>query len=769
MSLDLGELNITYKLDKDGLKRDLNDAEGEVKASGTRQGRAMVANALTWAKGIVSGWTAAGMQAGSAFWHAAGARLASARGPIGAAAAALGNAAAQGASQGFNLLTGGVRMLMGALGRLNIDTSTAIKIFLIFHGILLLLVPAAQLLGGVLGAIPALVTGGIAAVATLGLGMIGLSDAFKKTAASGGSVVDRAHQVMLAERRLADATRESLAAQTALNKARAQAADRLRDLQTSVTAARLDEADAVDAVKKAERDLERAREGGNEDQITAAERALERANNHLAAARARYEDLTEEQAEAAAKGVEGSDEVTAALDRQRRATEGISDATYDLRRAQQSTSGGAAAEVTKIAVSAQLAVNAIKGLKGEFDGLRLDIQEKLFAGTDIEIKSLWDSWLPTLRARLGSMATMFNGQFKEWAKTSRKPEFIANIAAGWEGVEALIDRVGKAVAGPGLEAFGKLSRAARPMLDAIGDVLGGVVEDFATWIDEAEKSGDLQKFFENAGVFFKQVSSITGSTLSIIGSIISILAGGSEKGRETAMEGFVVTMDKLAAWFDDPANQEKIQSWFLKLEEWIFWIVETGIPTVKKWIDKIDEWATRIDGWIQKVRDFERGVVGAIDSVTSAVTGMPGRITAATSGMWDGIKNSFKGALNYVIDKWNALEFPSMSIAGVTITAPLRTPNIPPLASGGLVRATPGGRVVNVAEAGQDEIVSPVSQMRQIVAEELARVHAEGGSGPRVIEIPIYIGDEVVRVVRYELTEHDRKANRAATAGAGTR
>lgn len=769
-TLDLGDLRISYHLDKDGLKSGLRESEQEVKASGDRQGRSVLETALQWAREVVRGWGRAGHQASSQFWQDAGGRWHDAAGRFVSAATATGQAAGQGAAGGLGLFSSALRMLGNGINSINFDMGSLIKWTLILGAVIASIAPATQLLGGLLGALPALATGGIAAIATLGLGFLGLTDAFKKTSSSGGSTVDRLHQVAMAERRVADANREVTASQEALNRARKTAAERLQDLNRNLNGARIDQADALDAVAKAKHDLERATEGDNPDQIRAAERALERANQRLDDAKDRYEDLSEEQAEASKAGVEGSDEVTAALDRQRRATEGVEDATYDLKRAQQPTGGGAANEAMKIAASALAAVNAIKSLAGEANSLRLDVQERIFAGTDVEIKSLWASWLPVLRTRLGSMGDMFNGQFKAWAATSRKPEFISNIAAGWESVERLIDRVGKAVAGPGLEAFGKLSRAAGPMVDAIGDSFGGMIDKFGEWIDKAERSGALDKFFVDAGQFFRDVMSIGGSTVRIIGSVIGILMGGSERTREGATKGFVVKMKELADWFADPANSSKIEGWIKKIEDFILWIINVAVPTVASWIDKVTEWGSRVRGWVDKAIAFKDGVVGAIDSVTAAVTGMPGRIAAAATGMWDGLKNSFKSAMNWIIGKWNNL---SLTVSGGTFLGQkidaftFTTPDIPMLAGGGLVRATPGGRMVGVAEAGQDEIVSPVDQMRQIVAEELARVQNE--RGPKYADIHVHVGDEVTRVIRVELKEHDRQNKRSATAGAGTR
>lgn len=100
-----------------------------------------------------------------------------------------------------------------------------------------------------------------------------------------------------------------------------------------------------------------------------------------------------------------------------------------------------------------------------------------------------------------------------------------------------------------------------------------------------------------------------------------------------------------------------------------------------------------------KVKD---AVVGAKDFVVDAfkamvgfITKMPGRISNAASGMFDGIKNAFRSAVNWLVDKWNAISFslgggsydplgkfgPTISVPGFTLS----TPDIPRLAKGGNV------------------------------------------------------------------------------------
>jgi len=47
----------------------------------------------------------------------------------------------------------------------------------------------------------------------------------------------------------------------------------------------------------------------------------------------------------------------------------------------------------------------------------------------------------------------------------------------------------------------------------------------------------------------------------------------------------------------------------------------------------------------------------AIPAIVGYFASLPGRISSVTSGMWDGIKNSFRSALDWIISAWNNLSF----------------------------------------------------------------------------------------------------------------
>lgn len=128
---------------------------------------------------------------------------------------------------------------------------------------------------------------------------------------------------------------------------------------------------------------------------------------------------------------------------------------------------------------------------------------------------------------------------------------------------------------------------------------------------------------------------------------------------------------------------------------------------------------TVIAGFVHAIRStahFAEAAGSGIKAAFNAVVGffqkMPDRIARVASGMWDGIKNAFKDAVNWVIDHWNNLSFgmDAVKIHGHTIIPGFHigTPNIPRLAMGGIIPATPGGRLILAGEAGRAERVTPL-------------------------------------------------------------
>lgn len=125
--------------------------------------------------------------------------------------------------------------------------------------------------------------------------------------------------------------------------------------------------------------------------------------------------------------------------------------------------------------------------------------------------------------------------------------------------------------------------------------------------------------------------------------------------------------------------------------------------------------------FIEKLGSFIAKLVSFKDTVSDIWTKIKDFFTninkLSIGDIFDGLKTGFKAAINYVIKKWNDLEFdlrlpqsifgiPLGPLAGKGFT--IETPNVTPLAEGGIVYPSMGGTIARIAEAGRPERVEPL-------------------------------------------------------------
>ncbi|GIE29957.1 hypothetical protein Ait01nite_030020 [Actinoplanes italicus] len=793
MALKLGELVAILKTDDRPLEKGLGDGRRKVRAAG----QAMQADAATTAAGIARNWGSAGARGADAFTRDAGGRLRDTKGRFVTAAEQaaieaaiamgragreggegftrdangrlrdgrgkfvsegrnLGGAAAEGIGGGirggFGVVSGAMSSLMGVIAQSGGPIIQTLAWFAALGAAAASSASAIGVLGGALGSLPGLIGGLGALTGVLGLGFMGLDDAFKKVGGGGGSgaaMVDRAYQIAQAERRVRDANEEVTASQENLTRARVRAkeaqedlaraerraAENLQDLSRDLAGAKLSQESAALRVTEAEVAYQEAlRRPWEPLAIQRAELALREAQHAAEESKDRVEDLGEEHAEAAKKGIKGSDEVKAAQERhraavdevaaarkrERAAVEGVADAEHALQQARKPVGGGggggAGQEITKLAPAAQAAVDAIKRLKPAFEDLRLAVQERLFKGVGDRITSVAEKWKGTLKSRLTSMAGMVNGLFHNLGESVSKKSFIKNMDAGMASFERMIGRIGEAITGPFMDAWGRLSAKAGPFMERFGVRLANTVEKFSEWIRKADESGALKKFFEDSAETMEKIWVVGEDIVEVVGKFLAIIFPDAKGATDSVLDGAHVTLERISAWLDRPENQQKIKD-----------IIEQ-VKSLVRWFEKAGE---KVGSWYNTAKTTYDRIKAGGNALITWVRGLPGRISSAASGMWNGLKESFKGAVNWVIARWNNLSFslPSVSTPfGVIGGARMDTPNIPYLAQGGIVPATPGGRLVGVAEGGEDEAVIPLSKLRDLMGRTVLELRSSGAA-----------------------------------------
>jgi TP901 family phage tail tape measure protein len=180
------------------------------------------------------------------------------------------------------------------------------------------------------------------------------------------------------------------------------------------------------------------------------------------------------------------------------------------------------------------------------------------------------------------------------------------------------------------------------------------------------------------------------------------------------------------------------------------WIGGAFVTSVNLGKDAVGFLIDKFQAVWDKVIAVKDGITTKFEEVVTFITDLPDRIANAASGMWDGIGEAFRGAINWMIDMWNGLEFtlPEVDthIPGIGKVGGfgLSTPDIERLADGGIL--TSAGSVW-VGERGPELLTLPKGA-------SVTPLPAATGSVTQVnVNANIYLpvganGDDVVRALK---------------------
>ncbi len=110
-----------------------------------------------------------------------------------------------------------------------------------------------------------------------------------------------------------------------------------------------------------------------------------------------------------------------------------------------------------------------------------------------------------------------------------------------------------------------------------------------------------------------------------------------------------------------------------------------------------------------KAGEVKDWIVEKFTALVDFVTGLPAKITDAASGLWDGIKDSFKGAINWLIERWNnfSLGFDfTIPVIDRHISFTIDTPDLPLLSRGGIAGVDNAGRIIGPGSGTSDSILA---------------------------------------------------------------
>ncbi|MGX1220313.1 peptidoglycan DD-metalloendopeptidase family protein [Streptomyces ambofaciens] len=360
-------------------------------------------------------------------------------------------------------------------------------------------------------------------------------------------------QVANAERDLSTAQRDARQAQQDLTAARRQAVRDLQDMNQRLKEGRLSEQEATLAVQQAEEDLARVRSdpAATQLQIQQADLARERAVASLEAQRIEMQRLQQDTAAANKAGVEGSqavvqakqqiaaadtrvaDEQRALAEAQRNVTqaqvegqrqvadaqEAVADAVRRLGEAQETTAAQSSKlgeALARLSPNAQAFVGALQQMAPAWRGMKLDVQDALFANLGSRLQAVGGQILPTVRAGLVGAAGELNTMAQNALSAVSNLERAGTLGQVFDGVRQNLGTVSR-IPGQLVTAFAQLSVAAQPAFDRIASGLAGAMDRAMAKLGTAFQDGSLEEAINTA----LDVAVKFGGVLSDVGGIFA--------------------------------------------------------------------------------------------------------------------------------------------------------------------------------------------------------------------------------------------------------
>lgn len=391
------------------------------------------------------------------------------------------------------------------------------------------------------------------------------------------------------------------------------------------------------------------------------------------------------------------------------------------------------------------AVRAWRDLVESFKDVTAPAMEVL-AGMFLSTLDALDDLMPVIGQVTNSVALALEGPWNALLAALTAPETqAAFLALG----TAFGDMAGPILEGGTSLLLGLLNAAvgASPYVTDIAEGFAGIAQDFAEWTASPDFESFLVTVMDHLDSWWELLTAIGGL-------FVTVLGGGAESGQDL-VDSLTATVREWTAFLNTPEGQEAMREFFddavemtgnlaallADLSDIMFTLGESGIPGITSAFDG----ASKAAGVFQDVLHFFPGLFsqitqGPVEGFKATINAvwdeLPPRVRARMGEMWsdikgffsqpidfgaifDGLWNAFRGAINKIITAWNSLSFSISTpkeFLGINLPGSARvtigTPNIPHLATGGMITA-PGLAFVGaqddeLAWLGRGSVVSPM-------------------------------------------------------------
>ncbi len=229
--------------------------------------------------------------------------------------------------------------------------------------------------------------------------------------------------------------------------------------------------------------------------------------------------------------------------------------------------------MASLSPNARAAVTEIRSLGPAWTSVRLDVQDKLFAGVSQRIDQLGSRYLPVLKTGLGGISTELNasGQsFATWADSAGVAGDISTIFDQTRAAMHELVPVGRDVAA----ILTDIAVVGSDRLPGLAKGLTDAADKLRTFVANARASGELGEWIDRGINALEQLGRIAGNVGGALGSIFDAANG--------AGVDFLGTVEKLTGKIDAFLNSDRGEAALVALFTGIGEVVDAVTPGLER-------------------------------------------------------------------------------------------------------------------------------------------------------------------------------------------
>lgn len=179
-----------------------------------------------------------------------------------------------------------------------------------------------------------------------------------------------------------------------------------------------------------------------------------------------------------------------------------------------------AESLKELSPAAREFATSVRDIAPAWKSVRLDVQERLFAGLGTQMQRLSGAYLPSMRSGLTGVAGAFNGMAKDLVGFATSAQSVRTVDGIFRNTTAALQAARPAATNLAA-AFLDIGAVGAEMLPEMANGLTNATENFRRFIAQARETGQLQQWIQGGIDTLQQLGSIAGNVGTTLGGVFA--------------------------------------------------------------------------------------------------------------------------------------------------------------------------------------------------------------------------------------------------------